>query len=80
MHEYKCKKCKKSFKHFLELHHSCDCGGELKEIHTFTRCYPDLNFTPPITSRPTEFIPVRYFGGHGDIWYYRKKRSGKLKL
>ena len=81
MYEYKCKKCKKSYEHFLKLHHPCVCGGELKQIHHRTPCYSKLDFKPPISITPTEFEPVRYFGGFGDIWYYRKKKKkGKLKL
>ena len=80
MHEYKCKKCKKSYDHFLKLNHPCACGGELKEIHHRTPCYPKLDFNPS-SHLITEFEPVRRFGGFGDIWYYRKKRTkGKLKL
>lgn len=81
MYEYKCKKCKKFYDHFLKLHHPCTCGGELKQIHHRTPCYPKLDFNLPTSYTPTEFVPVRTFGGMGDIWYYRKKRTkGKLKL
>lgn len=34
----------------------------------------------PSTPLSTTFIPVRCFGGLGDIWYYRRKPRKKLKL
>jgi hypothetical protein len=80
MHEYKCKKCKKPYEHFLPLHHPCECGGELKELYTRTPCYSKINFNSLASYTPTEFEPVRTFGGKGDIWYWRKKRKPKDKL
>jgi hypothetical protein len=80
MYEYKCKKCKKFYDYHLKLHHACSCGGELKEIIHRTPCYPKLDYKRPASYTPIEFEPVRHFGGFGSIWYYRKKRKGKLKL
>jgi hypothetical protein len=77
MYEYECKKCKKKYDHFLPLYHSCNCGGKLKYIYKPALCnhFPSIDINIPLSK---EFIPVRLFGGMGDIWYYRRKARKRL--
>lgn len=77
MYEYQCNKCKKRIEHWLKIIHSCDCGGKLKYLYKPVTCRstPSIDTDAPLSQ---EFIPVRLFGGQGDIWYWRRKARKRL--
>jgi len=79
MYEFQCNKCKRKFEHYLMMHHPCDhCGGKLRYLYNPVKAniYPSVDPSAPLSR---EFIPVRCFGGFGDIWYYRRKPRKRLK-
>ena len=76
-YEYKCYKCKKTTYHYLPLR-KCDCGGKLRYIYKPAE-WP-LREKIELGEPTTTFIPVRLFGGYGDIWYYRRKPRKKIKI
>lgn len=79
MYEFQCNKCKRRIEYYLTIQHPCDhCGGKLRYLYNPTKSIsiPCIDTSVPLS---TTFIPVRYFGGVGDIWYYRRKSRKKLK-
>jgi hypothetical protein len=83
-YEYQCKKCKKKVEHYLRITYKCDCGGNFKNIEkpyklsSYFR-YSIFNVAERLEEDVIqEFVPVRKFGGFGEIWYWRKKRVKKI--
>lgn len=82
MYEYECNKCKKYYSHWLRLVHPCSCGGELKYIFKPFKGIEKLEDQKTINNRipqSTEFIPIRSFGGYGNVLYYRRKNKLTVK-
>ena len=80
MFKFQCKKCKRKTEHCLKVQYPCDhCGGRLRYLYDPIQSKPtsSIDLNAPLS---TTFIPVRCFGGLGDIWYYRRKPRKKLKL
>lgn len=77
MHEFQCNKCKKKTEHYL-MCCFCDCGGKLRYLYKPVKS-TSFSSIDPSAPLSREFIPVRCFGGFGDIWYYRRKPRKRLK-
>ena len=61
------------------MRHPCDhCGGKLRYLYKPVKAKVYSSSVDPNAPLSTEFVPVRYFGGFGDIWYYRRKPRKKL--